>query len=209
LETAPVISRDIADNEYFVRVIKYPVHFDVNANKMKRSAVFMPKWRFIDGVYIMDGVSLDRLAYCTIPESKARAISGIGSGDNSYKGMATISLPQILSINSMTIAELAIPGVNTEIKFIKRYISNIDGISGMLKDFNLPSAYCGIVATPMDEKQLRIPIPTPVRVDELGNPAHAELFYMFRLPPAPDQPQDTFVQEMARILKEYSTIELD
>jgi hypothetical protein len=220
-ELSGEVDRQISDSEVFSRIIKCPWHFkDVPTLQLKQSNLFMPSTEELDGEQIAGGVSLDRLLYCSPARSKGMALSNFGLGPDGqmvYRGIAFLTLESIKQVNLLTIKELCISRVKTESDFDRFFISSQAELSKLLPTFTINLSpvypYCIVLATPMNDGKPveRIGPATKVYVTDAGNPAHAEIFYMFKLA-KPGEPNSIFIQEVARRLtlaaiKKFDTTE--
>jgi hypothetical protein len=206
----------ISEDERFLRAIKRPMHYKPGTQDLKQSTLFMPWAEVVDGVVEMEGVSLDRLGYCTTQESKDLAIKNFGSNEDGtlvYDGLACIPLSAIRDINSWPLEKIS-PSFKKNNKFQSNYASALPKLEVLLSDFDISSLnstdYCGVIATPMTDDNKRIAPNYTVEKNSLGNTAHAEIFYLHHLAnPTPNEPCGGFIIEMAKHLTKASTIKFD
>ena len=212
------IPYSIAENECFLRTIKKPYHYNEATQELKQSTLFMPFAETVGGVVVMEGVSLDRLAYCTPKESKRMAIENFKTNEDGslvYDGLALISLGDIKEINSVPLEKLS-PGFKKRGKFESTYTTALPKIDRALIGFDITalddSSYCGVIATPMaiGEQGGRIPPLLKMPSSHIGNAAHAEIFYLYHLAnPTPKEPFGTFIVEVAKLLTKASKKHID
>jgi hypothetical protein len=217
-EAGEEIRRQISEDEIFARIIKCPWHFkDVPTLQLKQSNLFMPSTEEVDGQEIAGGVSIDRLSYSTPARSKEMALRNFGLGPDGqmiYRGIAFITLESIKKVNTTDIKSLAISRIKTVEDFGKFFISTESDLSKLLPGFAIDLSavypYCMVLATPMNAENPaeRISPPKKVYLNDPGNPAHAEIFYMFRLAKS-GEPNNIFVQEVARRLTLISIKKID
>ena len=80
------INRDISDDECFTRIVRFPFSFKDNkiekasAERIKTKSLFMPIRSKV--TLKLEGVSLDRILYCTPLKSKDNAINNFGMFDD-------------------------------------------------------------------------------------------------------------------------------
>lgn len=217
------INRDISDDECFTRIVRFPYSFKDNkierasAERIKTRALFMPIWSKI--TLKLEGVSLDRIVYCAPLTSKENALNNFGMFDETspvYKGMAFIKHSSIREINTIPLGELiATQTDNDEEEKISPSLTSLrEDINASLEGFDTSCldnyCYCGIIATPVDNQKPnhRISPPDLVYIDDDGNPAHAEIFYLLT-DGEPNNPNATIIQEVSRRLQAESIIKID
>jgi hypothetical protein len=206
----------ISENECFLRTIKRPMHYKPGTQDLKQSTLFMPWAEVVNGVLKMEGVSLDRLSYCTTQESKEIAIANFGSNEDGslvYDGLACVPFSAIRDINSLPLEKIS-PSFKRNNKFQSDYTSALPKLAVLLSGFDISSLhstdYCGVIATPMTNDDERIAPNYTIKKNSLGNIAHAEIFYLHHLVnPTPQEPFGGFIIEMAKHLTKASTIKFD
>jgi hypothetical protein len=204
LKASSIISYEIIEDEKFMRMFKRP--YDTN-----KKGVLKPYQSFVPAIQkssanSLDGVSMDRMRYLTPLEAKKVAVNNLSqaAGNASFAGFLILTIEAIKSVNSMTIEELTGGSIKNEEEFKKAVVSTTPELTQMLAGFDvsqlLTCAYCGVLATPMT-RTVRIPPDTVDFVESDVNFSHAEVFYLWK-GNDPNEPRNTFVNELARHLTE-------
>lgn len=187
-----------------MRAIKDPVHRHKKTHEIKPYTAFIPVVHDKGNANLVDGISIDRMRYRAPLDAKRAAVKNLSRAQSkqSFAGFLVLSKTDIKSIDALSIQDLTSNIIGTEQEFKTINVSTMPDLIQMLSGFDVSPlsacTHCGVLATPMADSK-RIPPADIFPTEPDGNPAHAEIFYLWKSANS-NEPVGTFIQEAARHL---------